>query len=121
MLARFFVLFLSVISLTVLCEPARASEKERQNSVKNLALLMFADWNCPGLRANFTAMTMGMSALGVRIEDYAEGGRYHTLLVSEIKRHTAEAKSMTKESFCHYMEDGFGPDGVVIPGLIKHR
>jgi hypothetical protein len=98
-----------------------AGEKERQNSVKNLALLMIAEARCPNLRPNYTAMGHGMSVLGVSPKDWGDGGRYHNLLVSEIERQKAEVIGMTQESFCSFMEDGFGTDGVIASGMIKHR
>ncbi len=100
---------------------ALAGEKERQNSVKNLALLMIAEANCPNLRPNYTAMGLGMSLLGVSAKDWGDGGRYHDLLIAEIERQKTEIVRMSKENFCILMEDGFGPDGVIASGMIKRR
>jgi len=111
------------IALLVGCiaSSALAGEKERQNSVKNLALLMIAEANCPSLRPNYTAMGLGMSVLGVSAKDWGEGGRYHDLLLAEIERQKAEIVRMSKDSFCTLMEDGFGADGVIASGMIKRR
>lgn len=87
----------------------------------NFAMGLYAEQRCPNLRMNLLLVKHLGETAGLSPDEWGEGGKFRAEFLSRIKEVIGNFQKMDDPTFCGAVEDGFGPEGTFVKGLIKRR
>lgn len=112
---------LSLILFLLAPVEAFAQTAAQERFTRNIALLMYGESRCPKLRVNMLIIAQLAPTFKLKPADWAEGGRLHRVLASQYQTIKETFAQESDDVVCGMIEDGFGPDGTIAPGVIKRR
>jgi hypothetical protein len=111
----------AALAACLLVGSAAAQSTPQKNFMKTVSLLMYGEDRCKHLRVNLLMISNAATALGISPSDWGDGGRFQPFMVQAYKDTLNVFGPKSDGVLCPLLEDGFGPDGSMIPGAIKRR
>lgn len=112
------ILMLAFASL-VFAGPASATDDVKRFVADAVGQVQWLAQTCGRHPISDKRLRRLLSDAGMRVADIDDGGRFHGAYVAGRALANEIGADMSLQGVCYHLKARFGPDGAVVPGLVK--
>ena len=115
------VLIGAILAAAAVAPPAASQTAAQLQALENLAMAYAFERECPSLALDKTVMATTLLGSGVEARDFADGGRFQSLLVVRMAQATTTMRHSGAGMACGMGRAMFGPAGINVRNLLVTR